>query len=306
MSEQIKKLFNIEKKSVDIDNASLEAVFSTSNEDRHGDVVVQNWDLKAFKKNPVILNSHTYGDATEVIGKAEKVAIKDGKLEGRIKFAVNENPKAKIIFDLYANGFLNAFSVGFIPLEFGKKGEIIRSELLEVSAVAVPANAMALAKAKGIDVEQLYEETKEDSEIDGDTKGDEAEEDKQPADEGDEGEQDGEKDTEPDILDDEVEKDDEEVAEVEDDNSEDMGGESKPEVGEDEALPEVEDSKDEEPEVAEQVVDKQVLLLNLIVKAVKGLGEVTKVETPAERVRAQKKLLINKAIRELFKEKTQI
>jgi HK97 family phage prohead protease len=150
----------IELKSVNKENATLEAIFSTAKEDRHGDIVEQNWDLKEFKSNPVILNSHKYNDATEVVGVAEKVSIKDGKLEGKIKFAVNENPKAKIIFDLYAEGFLRAFSVGFMPLEFDNNNKILKSRLLEVSCVSVPANAEALAKmkAKGINVEDLDED----------------------------------------------------------------------------------------------------------------------------------------------------
>ncbi len=141
------------------DKATLEGIFSTADEDRHGDVVQQNWDLKNFKKNPVILNSHSYRDAADVIGKAVGIKVsKDGVLEGTIQFAVNENPKAKIIFDLYKGGFLNAFSVGFLAKEFDNKGTILKSELLEISAVSVPANAYALAKAKGIQVEKLYED----------------------------------------------------------------------------------------------------------------------------------------------------
>ena len=115
-----------------------------------------------FKKNPVILNSRNYGDAAEVIGKASNVKVEAKKLQGKITFAVNENPKAKVIFDLYAGGFLNAFSVGFIPTKFkqNKDGStdwytIEEAELLEVSAVSVPANARALAKAKGIDIDML-------------------------------------------------------------------------------------------------------------------------------------------------------
>ena len=139
-------------------------IFSSKKEDRHGDVVIQDFDLKSFKKNPVILNSHNYGDAKAVIGKAipKTVKVVNGKLQGTIKFAVDENPDAKIIFGLYAGGYLNAFSIGFMPLEFDDKdwSKILKSELLEVSAVSVPANpdALAKAKAKGIDVDKLYVE----------------------------------------------------------------------------------------------------------------------------------------------------
>ena len=153
----------VEVKSIDKELGTLEAIFSTQDVDRHGDIVLQDgWDISMFKKNPVILNSHNYGDAAEVIGKASGVKVEAKKLQGKITFAVNENPKAKVIFDLYAGGFLNAFSVGFIPTAFktNKDGStdwytIESAELLEVSAVSVPANARALAKAKGIDIDML-------------------------------------------------------------------------------------------------------------------------------------------------------
>lgn len=152
-------------KAVDKDSATLEAIFSTQDEDRHGDRVLQEgWDLKNFKKNPVILNSHNYDDAAEVIGRVMPgtLKIEGKKLIGKIKFAVDENPKAKVIFDLYAGGFLSAFSVGFLVKEFDQdnKGNtdyftIAEAELLEVSAVSVPANARALAKQKGIEIDKL-------------------------------------------------------------------------------------------------------------------------------------------------------
>lgn len=160
----------VKVKGVDVENKTLEAIFSVEKEDRHGDVIVQEgWDIKNFKKNPVILNSHNYNDAAEVIGKASNLKIENKKLTGRITFAVDQNPKAKVIFDLYAGGFLNAFSVGFIPKAFAedKDGKtdwfkIAEAELLEVSAVSVPANAYALAKEKGIDGIELVEKDVEE------------------------------------------------------------------------------------------------------------------------------------------------
>lgn len=162
-------------KSIDKENHTLTMVASTQTEDRHGDVVVQaGWDLSSFKKNPVILNSHRYDDATEVIAKATRTEIvgkgKRSRLEQDWKFAVAENPKAKILFDLYAGGFLSASSVGFIPKKFAEDKDgnrdwstIEEAELLEVSAISVPANARALAKAKGIDIEMLKSEHEKDN-----------------------------------------------------------------------------------------------------------------------------------------------
>lgn len=168
--DEIRALNEMELKSIDKENHRLTMVASTQDVDRHGDTVVQaGWDLKHFKKNPVILNNHNYNDATEVIARAENIRIegkgKRAKLMMDWIFAVEENPKAKIIFELYAGKFLHASSVGFIPRKFAEDKDgnrdwwtIEEAELLEVSAVSVPANAMALAKAKGIAVDELPEE----------------------------------------------------------------------------------------------------------------------------------------------------
>lgn len=166
----------VQVKGIDKETYTLTMVASTQDVDRHGDTVMQaGWDLTHFEKNPVILNSHKYNDATEVIARAENVRIegkgKRAKLIMEWVFAVAENPKAKIIFDLYAGKFLHASSVGFKPTKFAEKPDgtrdwfvIEEAELLEVSAVSVPANAMALAKAKGIDVDELPEDMVDDEE----------------------------------------------------------------------------------------------------------------------------------------------
>lgn len=125
---------------------SFHATFSTANEDRHGDIVMQNWDLKSFKKNPVFLDSHNYDSIEHILGKV--TSIKQEKvLEGDIEFFV-DNPKGLLAKQAAEGGFLSATSVGFIPKMFNDKGNIIESELLEISAVSVPANAEALFEKK--------------------------------------------------------------------------------------------------------------------------------------------------------------
>jgi len=124
------------------------AIFSTNAVDRHGEIVEQNWVLKNFKGNSVYLDSHNYDSIEYIIGKIEKLKANDGKLVGDIIFALS-NPRGQLAKDLADGGFLNASSVGFIPLEFDAKFEkIIKSELLEISAVSVPANQEALYEKK--------------------------------------------------------------------------------------------------------------------------------------------------------------
>lgn len=132
-------------------------VMSTDSMDRHGDVVIQNWDLKSFKKNPVLLDSHNYVSIEHILGKVNKPKVKDNKLQGEIEFML-DNPKGMLAYKMALGGYLNATSVGFIPHSFDDNGNIEKSELLELSAVSVPANAEALFEKS---VEEIGEEIEE-------------------------------------------------------------------------------------------------------------------------------------------------
>src|SRR5262249_53216595 len=70
----------------------------------------------------------------------------------RLQFAVAETPMARPAYGLYKGGFLNAVPAGFTPLRWkdgakdaGYRRKFIEQELLEVSAVSIPANPNALA-----------------------------------------------------------------------------------------------------------------------------------------------------------------
>lgn len=147
--EGISVSFVSEFKKAEGDKPNLfHAIFSTAGEDRHGDIVEQSWELKSFKKNPVYLDSHNYDSIVHILGRVSALKVtgegKKQKLEGNVEFMM-ENPKGALASMMADKGFLNASSVGFIPLEFDEKtGNIVHSELLEISAVSVPANAEAL------------------------------------------------------------------------------------------------------------------------------------------------------------------
>jgi hypothetical protein len=149
-----------------VDNNKFHAIFSTEKEDRHGEIVYQDWDLKNFKKNPVYLDSHNYSSIEYIIGKVEKIKVKENKLEGDVVFAL-DNPRGELAYKLAEGGFLNTSSVGFIPKVFDDEGNILKSELLEISGVVVPANAEALYEKKKVkkeakkEVEEVKEEAKE-------------------------------------------------------------------------------------------------------------------------------------------------
>ena len=157
MKKKIYKPFNIEIKSVDEDKREITAIGSQQKVDRDGDIVnVDGIDFKSYKKNPIVLWSHRHSDPP--IGKTERV-WKDGKnLMFKINYADAETYSfADTIYKLTKGGYINAFSIGFSPdWEAAEPNEkthgytFNKTELLEISAVNVPANAQALVQSKSI------------------------------------------------------------------------------------------------------------------------------------------------------------
>ena len=209
------------KKSND-DNRTIEGVFSTADVDRSGDPPIEqeSWNLKNFKKNPVVLFAH---DSRNIpIGKVTKLKLDEkGNLAGKIMFAVDEGvgiygDLIKTVYNLYKGKFMRAFSVGFKLGEItdDKKGmKLIKNELLEISCVPVPANALALAKARGLDLGALDKIDEIDETIDfkKDAESNEDSPDEGAEDTGDNNEESGEDDAEDDTDDTESEEKDDET-----------------------------------------------------------------------------------------------
>ena len=185
--------------------AVLDFISSDATLDRyHESIEPTGWKLDSYLRNPVFQNAHQYGDVIFTLGRALITQIwTPGSplpapcsdhpapcLFQRIQFAVDANPIAKIAYTLYRGKFLNAVSVGFIPLRWTDGGDArsqssssssssrapaipnlstdlaaienqkskiknpqqfrrkyLEQELLEVSAVSIPANPNALALA---------------------------------------------------------------------------------------------------------------------------------------------------------------
>lgn len=135
--------------------AIIDLIASDETLDRYHEVIrADGWQLDNYRRNPVFQNSHQYGDIIHTIGRALQTRVINRALHQRIQFAVQENPVAKLAYDLYKAKFLNATSVGFIPLAWedgARHDEVQRTftkqELLENSAVSIPANPNALADA---------------------------------------------------------------------------------------------------------------------------------------------------------------
>jgi HK97 family phage prohead protease len=135
-------------------------VASTADVDRMGDIIDQNsWILDAFKANPVILWAH---DSSEPpIGRAVSVEVVGGALQIEVEWD-EDDPQGIRVARQFARGFLHAGSVGFRPGKATPRRQLPKddprrtedgwgmlfeaNELLEFSAVPVPANAHALAQ----------------------------------------------------------------------------------------------------------------------------------------------------------------
>ena len=148
--------FDCQVKSIDEGERAITALISTAARDRMDEVLLpEGADLKNFRKNPVVLLSHNYSQPP--IGRAMWIRKMADGILSKVQFAKTQI--AEDVYNLYKDGFMKAFSVGFMPKEWedgdGKKSPrrtYSKWELIEYSAVPVPANpeALALALEKGI------------------------------------------------------------------------------------------------------------------------------------------------------------
>ncbi len=161
MADKIKKVITCEVKNFNDDEQTFEAIASTDDVDRDGDILrASGWKLKNYKKNPVILWAHQSG--MPPIGKSIKTWVEGNALKFIPKFAPEEiYPFAAMIYKMFRQGFLNAFSIWFDPIKwenieqpearpnersFWMPREYTKQDLLEISPVTVPANPHALAE----------------------------------------------------------------------------------------------------------------------------------------------------------------
>ena len=138
-------------------------VFSNADVDRYGDKIdPAGWDLTNYRTNPVVLFGHDAGAVANVVGRAKNVRVQGGQLLGDIEFMpATISELAETVYQMVRDGFLNAVSVGFAPVEWkaahdkSRPGgiDITKAELLEVSIVPIPAlpSALIQARAAGID-----------------------------------------------------------------------------------------------------------------------------------------------------------
>lgn len=133
------------------EDTSRSILFCASSEarDRDGDIVLaEGWDFDEFMDNPIFLWMHNQNELP--VGRVKALHTADAHVYAEVEFApVEVNPRGEQLLQAYKGGFLNAVSVGFKPLEYeptqdGKGFKIMKQELIELSAVTIPANTDAL------------------------------------------------------------------------------------------------------------------------------------------------------------------
>ncbi len=142
---------------------ALEFTISSEIVDRDQEVIsFDGWDLKNYKKNPVVLFGHNY--SIPPVAKAVRIwkSTTDRKLKAKVVFPEPEvSSLSDTLYRLYKDGFMSAVSVGFLPkkidhhsgTERGKEDPwrtYLKQELLEFSLVPVPANPEALITSRSL------------------------------------------------------------------------------------------------------------------------------------------------------------
>jgi uncharacterized protein len=144
-------------------------VASDESVDRYGDIIrAAGWQLDNFRKNPVLLYGHQSRNLP--VGKVDPIGIEGTRLIAHGEFVPEGvDPFADSVAAMFKGGFLNASSVGFMPLKkpnaiwaaddpehekWPTGYEYTSHELLELSIVPVPANPNALALARSFSLSE--------------------------------------------------------------------------------------------------------------------------------------------------------
>ena len=156
-----KAIFNV--KAEELGERTVRFKISSEVVDRDGDILIaKGCNFENFKKNPQFLGFHNYHEYPLGIpknwgieGKAVYCDVYFPTIEELSSEREYASEKAKLVdftYHCYKTGMLNAVSVGFIPMDAVPNketgGAIVNEwELLEFSAVTVPANQDAIAQA---------------------------------------------------------------------------------------------------------------------------------------------------------------
>jgi len=124
------------------DNGKMRIIASDETIDRSGESIpFESWDLANFSKSPRLLIDHDYS-VKSIVGKAEGIELNKELRALTFEPIFHDiTQAAKDTKEMVEQGFLDTVSVGFLRNQ-DEKGAVT-NELMEVSFVAVPANANA-------------------------------------------------------------------------------------------------------------------------------------------------------------------
>lgn len=125
----------------------IEFIASDETLDRQGEVIpIDSWDLRNFKKNPVLLVNHDY-KVQNIVGRAKNIRIADnGSGTKVLMFEPTFHGLTQLARDveqMVRESILNTVSVGFMRKMPDHDGDKQLNELMEISFVPVPANPSA-------------------------------------------------------------------------------------------------------------------------------------------------------------------
>src|SRR5215471_14921429 len=104
-------------KAVDTEGRTMRFVASDESVDRYGDVIrASGWQLDNFRKNPVLLFAHQ--SRALPVGRVDPIAVEGTRLIAHAEFVPEgQDEFADKVWRFVEGGFLNAASVGFMPLD---------------------------------------------------------------------------------------------------------------------------------------------------------------------------------------------
>lgn len=142
--------FEIQERSAE--DRTIVGLITTDAVDRYREVVDPSGAmLENYRKNPVVLLNHNSWSTP--IGKNLWIKPSENGLVAKTQFA--DTTEGHDIYALYDQGIMRAWSIGFIPKKWedgdvavtGYRRKFTLWELLEYSAVTIPANPEALSNA---------------------------------------------------------------------------------------------------------------------------------------------------------------
>lgn len=106
------------EKLIDKENLTIEHIINTNSIDRYSSIVLpKGVDTKSYSKNNVVLYLHNHTERQIPIGVCSKLIKSDDSIRAITQFNKNDD-FAVNVFNAYADGFMNAWSIGFKPKDY--------------------------------------------------------------------------------------------------------------------------------------------------------------------------------------------